>query len=394
MPGFAHSDTSPIASDVPPLRLHKGTGQAYVLLNGKRRYLGRHDLPETRHRYDRLIVEWIGAGRELPVEKDQILVVEMIARFWAHAEIYYRRPDGTPTSSIENYRMALRPLRRLYADTPATEFGPKSLKAVRDLMISNGWCRKVVNQMTNLVRGVFRWAAAEELIPAEVYTALQTVSPLKKGRSNAHETEDKTPVPVADVDAIRPYVSRQVWALVQLQMTTGARGGELVGLRLIDLRMSDDLWQVNLKQHKTSHHGKTREIFIGCRGQAVITPFLTDRPVDAYLFSPREAEAERALRAQTHRRADQKPGKRKTGRTLGDCYTSDSYRRAIERGCRKAGVPHWTPHRLRHNVGTAVRNGFGLDAAQVVLGHANANVTQIYAEADRTKAMEIARQIG
>ena len=33
------------------------------------------------------------------------------------------------------------------------------------------------------------------------------------------------------IDAIKPFVSRQVWALVQLQLLTGARAGELVGMR-------------------------------------------------------------------------------------------------------------------------------------------------------------------
>ena len=40
-----------------PFRLHKGTGQAYVQLNGRRHYLGRHG-PEAKERYDRLIGEW------------------------------------------------------------------------------------------------------------------------------------------------------------------------------------------------------------------------------------------------------------------------------------------------------------------------------------------------
>ena len=36
----------------------------------------------------------------------------------------------------------------------------------------------------------------------------------------------------------------------------------------------------------------------------------------------------------------------------------------------------------------------GLDAAQVILGHARADVTQVYAEVDRQKAIEITRKIG
>jgi hypothetical protein len=37
---------------------------------------------------------------------------------------------------------------------------------------------------------------------------------------------------------------------------------------------------------------------------------------------------------------------------------------------------------------------FGLEATQVVLGHAKADVTQVYAERDLAKGVEVARKIG
>ena len=37
---------------------------------------------------------------------------------------------------------------------------------------------------------------------------------------------------------------------------------------------------------------------------------------------------------------------------------------------------------------------FGLDAAQIVLGHASADVTQVYAECDQAKGAEVAQAIG
>jgi hypothetical protein len=40
------------------------------------------------------------------------------------------------------------------------------------------------------------------------------------------------------------------------------------------------------------------------------------------------------------------------------------------------------------------RRRFGLEAAQVILGHAKADTTQIYAERDAALAVEVARKIG
>ncbi|HEX2473275.1 MAG TPA: hypothetical protein VHK01_00935 [Lacipirellulaceae bacterium] len=54
----------------------------------------------------------------------------------------------------------------------------------------------------------------------------------------------------------------------------------------------------------------------------------------------------------------------------------------------------WSPNRLRHTAATEVRRKFGLEGAQIVLGHSRADVTQIYAERDLAKGIEIARRIG
>jgi site-specific recombinase XerC len=51
----------------------------------------------------------------------------------------------------------------------------------------------------------------------------------------------------------------------------------------------------------------------------------------------------------------------------------------------------WHPNQLRHTVATEVRARFGLVAAQAVLGHAKADVTQVYAERDLTRAAEVMR---
>ena len=53
---------------VPEFRLHKATGQGYVVLNGQAVYLGRWDRPETEQRYHLLIATWLAAGGKRPPE--------------------------------------------------------------------------------------------------------------------------------------------------------------------------------------------------------------------------------------------------------------------------------------------------------------------------------------
>ena len=153
-------------------------------------------------------------------------------------------------------------------------------------------------------------------------------------------------------------------------------------------------WTAEITDHKKRYAGRNRELYFGPRSQAILRPFMADRPIDACLFSPREAVAEQHRAAATHKRPGQPQAPRKTARAVGDRYTPASYRRAIERACVAAGVPVWTPHRLRHNAGSFVRKEFGLDAAQIMLGHAHADATQVYAEVNRQKALQIAMKVG
>jgi hypothetical protein len=50
-------------------------------------------------------------------------------------------------------------------------------------------------------------------------------------------------------------------------------------------------------------------------------------------------------------------------RAPGECYTPRVFAHAVKRACRKAGVPSWHLHQVRHAAGTNPTNEFGLDAA-------------------------------
>ena len=55
----------------------------------------------------------------------------------------------------------------------------------------------------------------------------------------------------------------------------------------------------------------------------------------------------------------------------------------------------WHPHQLRHTAGTLIRREFGLEAAQLALGHSSAKVTDaVYAERDAARVIEVMKRIG
>lgn len=385
---------------VPSYRLHKASGKAVVTLNGSDHYLGPHGSPESRTAYDRLIGERLANGRRDPQPPTStVSVEELMAEFWQHVDRYYRRPDGSPTSEVDSYRQALKPVRARYGDTPVDQFGPLALKAIREEFVSRGYVRKSINQRIGRIKRMFKWGVENELVPPAVYQGLQAVSGLKQGRSEAGERGPVRCVPEGLVKAIEPHVSRQVWAMVQLQLLTGMRSGEVVIMRGCDLTMSGDVWEYRPAHHKTAHHGRDRVVPLGPKAQAIIREFLKP-DLGGYLFSPKDAQRERAEAKRRQRKTPVTPSqaarqkKARPKRAPGDAYTNQSYGKAVAEGCKKAGVTHWTPHQLRHTAATRIRREHGLEAAQVVLGHSRADVTQLYAESNKDRATAVMRATG
>jgi integrase len=389
---------------IPKYRHFKPKNLGLVVIGGRQHYLGRYGTPESVAEYKRLIQELLATettSRTVATGVNPGLTVdELLLAFWTrHAETHYRGPDGSPTGELDNYRDSLRPLRRLYGGTPARDFSPLKLKAVRNAMIDDGLSRGTINQRVGRVVRVFKWAASEELVPAAVYQALRTVSGLPRGRSEAREPEPVRPVPDASVDAVKPHVSAQVGAMVELQRLTGMRPGEVCIMRTGDIDRTGPVWFYAPRRHKTEHHGRSRRVAIGPRAQEVLKPWLRADP-EAYLFSPAEAMTEFRSRQRGNRKTPLYPSQEARARkpnpkkTPGERYTTRSYCHAIGYGCKRAGIPTWSPNRLRHAAATKIRATHDLDAARAVLGHSDLKTSEIYAERDREEAARVMREIG
>jgi integrase len=416
---------------VPTYRLHRQSGQGIVTLTdgiGGRRdiLLGRYGTRASRAEYARVIAEWEAAGRSLPqaAATADLTVNELILAFWKYATSHYRRPDGTHTSEIAEYQRSFRPLKRLYGHTPAREFGPLALKAVRGAMMNGSWlssdererrakesrrldcCRGVVNQRVGRVRRMFKWAVENELVPSSVLHGLQAVRGLQRGRSEARETEPVQPVSRAVVDDTLPLLRLTVADMVSLQLATGMRSGELVTMRACDLDTAGKVWLYRPATHKNAHHGHHRVIPIGPRGQEIIRRHLK-ADTQAFIFSPADSMAEFRARQRSDRKSKVPPSqqdrrKRTPLRRPGNRYTPTAYSRAIADAIKrynrdrpeKEQIPHWHPHQLRHTRATELRREFGLDLARAVLGHRTPAITEVYAEIDTAKAIEAMARIG
>lgn len=411
---------------IPRYRLHKPSGQGVVtvrLADGSRKdiYLGKYNSDESRKEYARVVAELsvtTSPARLTSTRSPDITVNEVLLAFYRHAEEHYRRVDGTTTQELVEYRQTFKPVRELHGHTPAAEFGPRALKAVRQKMLDAGLCRSTINNRVRRLRHVFKWGAGEELVPVTVYQALAAVAGLQRGRTTAREPEPVEPVTEEHVVAVLPYLRPVVRGMVEVQLLTGMRPGEVVTIRPGDIDTAEPVWVYRPPHHKNTHRGKARAVAIGPKAQAILTGFA---PADSegYYFSPRRAVEQQVAERSESRLTPRYPAHmirnltkrvRFPKRVPADHYTAMTYARAVARGitlANRAGsrkatetgaqftpIPSWSPNQLRHTHGTKVRRRYGLEAAQVVLGHEKADVTQVYAEKNLALAATVAAEIG
>lgn len=397
---MSHSAGAP---RIPKYRLHRPSGQAVARFNGVDYYLGKYGSPESRDEYDRLLGEWMIKGRQAPAKPihspvGQMTVNGLILAYLQFADGYYRK-NGQPTGEYDSIRHSLKPLRRLYGPAGLTEFGPLALKNVREDMIKAGLCRNEINKRIGRIVRMFKWGVESEFVAPMTHHALSQVRGLSRGRSPARESKPVKPVSDADVDAIQPHVSGRIWAMIELQRTTAMRPGEVCIMRTGDVDRSEPIWVYRPGAHKTEHHGHERKVYLGPKAQEILRDWLRDDPA-AFLFSPQDELEERSQERRAARKTKVQPSqasrkrKKVPAKGPGECYEVRSYNRAISRGCEKAGISRWHANQLRHTAATAIRRAFGLEAASLILGHHGMQVTQIYAERDEARAIDVVSQVG
>lgn len=365
----------------PSYRLHKPSGQAVVTIEGRDHYLGAFDSPLSHEAYGRKIAEWKAATIAAASQGQQLSVAGMVAEYWRHVEasgLYVK--NGKATSERSCLAVALRPLVRLFGSMPAATFGPRDLVTVRTALCSplpapgegergrrvhvQPITRKSVNAHVHRIRRVFRWAASMQVIPASTWQGLLALEALRRGQaSGTREAGKVRPAPVRSVAKVLRTVDGDVAACIRLQWLCGMRPGEVVQMRTADIDRSGQVWRYRPTSHKNEHRDQEREILLGPRAQRVLAPFLRLDPA-AWLFP--------SVNRASHLREDR-------------------YARTIARACAEAGVEHWAPNQLRHSAATRFRKVYGIEAAGILLGHADeSTVTTIYAEPDKKAAMAVA----
>lgn len=362
----------------PPTIHHHASGQGMIRWKGRDYYLGKYGSPEAAAEYARLIGQIAGQVdiSGLPENRKTaamigLTVAEVVARFQTHAKTYYsaRGREG------EQYGCALKPLLRLFADLPASAFGPDELRRLQQVMIDGswmtdierahptrrgktGWSRGVVNARIKRIRTAWRWAEEAKLVPAGIWQALRAVSPVRRNRPGARDVKRARTTTLAEVKAVCRGLPPQLRAALLVQWWSGMRSCELRLMRAGEVTDSPDGLTYTPSEHKTDYLGHDRVILFGPKACAVLRPWL----------------------AMARRRGDRapvfpSPGGRARGVGRGLPYTRSGFCRAIRTAADAAGLPHFHGYLNRHATKMRVCRLAGDEAARSVLGHQSLDTT-------------------
>ena len=400
-------------TNIPNYRLHKASGQAVVELDGRTFYLGKYGSKARREEYERRVAEYLGNGRKLPPTRVDtgISCQELAIHYLEWAEKHHVKQP----KSLRHCKRAMAFLVKHYGRISVDEFSARSLLYLQDQIVNSPnegneqgkpLTRKTVNRYIGLIKQAFKFGTKFGFVAPNTHYALQVVDQLRKGHTTAPDNPNVKPVDPVIFEKTLPYLSKRVADMCRVQCLCAMRPQDICNIRACDIDRSGDVWLYRPPAHKTAHLGAVLTKYIGAAAQEILMPYLIEKEStpEAFLFSPADTVRDRAVDLRKKRKNLSKKGevqpsqqnrrKENPKKQPGEKYSTETYGRAVARACKRAGVPPWSVNQLRHRAASDIRKTHGLEAAQVMCGHKNASTTEIYAEVNQEKGVQVAREMG
>jgi integrase len=356
---FTGGDMARPPNPIPKYTLHS-SGRARIYFNSVYKYLpGAFNSPESRQAFYEMC-EIIHATGDWPVEvvpEKPLTVMELGIRYLAHCVGYYGQKKNGRTEAV-NLRYAVDSLTDLYGSRLAGEFGPPQLKAVRKSLIKKGHVRRSVNKRATQIIACFKWAVEEGLVEPDVWQRLSAVKPIAPGREGAIDNPAVEPVTSSQYELALPYLPAGVKIAIQVQRLTGMRSKELLSMTPQDCDMSRDHWIYRLEKHKTVEHTGVAYVLIPAPAVELLQACMPKTFCDRWFP-----------------------------------WSVGHQQKSVARACLSAGVPHWYPHQLRHNLATEINEKLNIEAAQKVLRHTDPRMTRRYSKETVEGLLSVADQL-
>jgi len=265
------------------------------------------------------------------------------------AELHRR--EAAPRT-VESYRQDLEVFGRWLGQTNGEAFSaravtPTDLREYRSYLQNvEGRKPATINRRLAALRSFFAWARAEKRIQDSPTSDIKGVT----GEPARARWLDKRQVDKL-IRTVERHGSKRDLAIVQLLRHTGLRVGELVGVRLRDLDLSERTGELRIWGKGSKH----RAIPLNVTVRRALEDYLAVRPktLDEHLFLNNR-------------------GTRPTTKAIQDL---------VAKYGRLAGLEDISPHVLRHSFGKhLVEKGVDLVTVSTLLGHSRLETTARYTQ--------------
>ena len=167
-----------------------GADTAFVIIDGRRIYLGIYGTPKAQKEYHRIVAEWNNNFIAPTKNTENITIAELVLRFLQEREKNVSPSQWDAESRVGDVLVSI------YGDRNTGEFDINCLRTVRNVFVQKGYVRQKINWRVRIVQFIFRWGASYKIAPASVYHELKTLIPLKKGEFGLPESQQRKTVPL------------------------------------------------------------------------------------------------------------------------------------------------------------------------------------------------------
>ena len=333
------------ARPFPVLRFHAHSGKWTYYRDGQRRTLTR-DRQESERMLRAVVMAadgqtaspiMPGEGGHLLSEIAAIYMREAVPRLERRSAVRACYVLGVAVDmfgAMPADRFRVREVEQLTARFTATKSTSRKTGKRDGPPLSYQYVRKLLAA----VRQWIRWSAMRDLVSAE--SCAKVCLAVRHAKPESPRRPQAVPVPPADFRATMEKCSPEVRAMATLQLLTGMRTGELLGISLAEIDRSRPMWVYRPARHKNASKGKGRSIYLDAECQALLAPWIDRTPIFGLTLS--------------------------------------GYDQHLKRAAKRAGVTPWRAYANRHARATEAAIESGDEAARLILGHSSKRILSIY----------------
>jgi integrase len=358
---------------------------------------------EDAHDFQRRAQRWFALGLD-PIEEkrkedeakakalqeraDAGTVAELVDEF-VHRKLRAERWDAEQAAWVRDAKVKIKPRRRPEAadallksnlvatklddkkvgDMKACDLTRRQLVRLLDGIVDRG-APITANRVHALLRQLFDWAAAKDLVPASPMAGIERPGGDEAPRKRVLTSEEiqKFWAKVEDADA---EMSAPTRLALKLLLVTGQRRGELTFAKWSHFDLESKLWTIPVELLKSSHSRSSKP-----------DPHMVP-------LSPLALEILEQLKTLTGKGTFVLPAH--GDKTKDRSYSERVLSRAVRDNEAHFGIPHFTPHDLRRTAASFMTK-LGVPRLHVekVLNHSTSDIAEIYDRHDYLPEKKVA----